>query len=278
MIKKLHYIKEDCSSDIERYCVGKLKELYPDFEFVAWRPGSSPLRILYDNGGLFVGQSLIPLRRIPDPYFEKSFVSFNNTLTTDYPNFNICCYANSEKEPLFLKFMEKGVNTALLEEEGYSGDFKAKTSLDRYELELKDINLVSKARFAGFDRLSNDLFLGDDIYFMDMNLRKVDNVNLHYVVINPDTESNKVHALCDNFFSHKYDKDSKHYMLFVCNDLERDLTTRIGELVNYKNISDNKRGGIIVVGNGLDSDTLSKVLIEYMGRWVNGLKSCERLL
>ena len=277
MIKKLHYIKEDFSGNIEKYCVDKLRELYPDFEFSAWKPGSSPLRILYDHGGLFIGPNIIALKRIPDSYFEKAFISFNNSLNTDYPNINFCCYSNKEKDPLFLRFMENGIGNTLAEE-GYYGSFEAKTNLKGFEVNLKNINLLNRVNFGGFDRLSNDVFIDDDIYLMDMNVTRHDDFNLHYVVINPDTDSNKVHALCENFFNYKYDKDNNHFMLFVCNDFGRDLTTRIGELINYKNIYPNKKAGILVVGNGLDGEKLNMILIEYVGKWFNNLKSCERLL
>ena len=277
MIKKLHYIKEDYSGDIEKYCVGKLRELYPDFEFMAWRPGSSPLRILYDNGGLFIGQNIIALRRIPDSYFEKSFVSFNNSITTDYPNFNFCCYADKEKDPFYLRCMEIGT-TAALAEEGYNGSFNARTNLNGCDIELKDINLVNRVKFGGIDNLSKDVFINDDVYLMSMNFDYINNTILHYVIINPDSESNKVHAICDNYFNFKQEKDSRHYLLFVCNDLTRDLTSRIGELLSYKNVNENKKGGIIVVGNNLDNKALNKLLLEYIGRWTADLKSCERLL
>ena len=130
------------------------------------------------------------------------------------------------------------------------------------------------------DKLSLDVYTDKDIYLMDTNIdffSKPD-WNLHYVIINSNTPSNKVHALCENFFSHEYKDESKHFLLFICNDLERDLSSRIGELINYKSIYENKKANIIVVGNGEDSATVGDILIEYIGRSFERLKSCERLL
>ena len=279
MIKKLHYIKEDYSGSLENYCFNRLRELYPDFEFMAWRPGSSPLRILYDHGGLFIGQNILALNRIPDYYFEKSFLVFNNAITTDFPNFRFCCYSDSEKNPLFLEFMEKGVENTLAER-GYIGSFEVRTDLKGHDIKLPDLNIWNRVQFGGMDKLSLDVYTDKDIYLMDTNINfspKPD-WNVHYVVINKDTSSNKVHALCENFFSHEYKDDSSHYLLFVCNDLERDLTTRIGELINYKSVYEKKKAGIIVVGNGANDKTVGDILTEYIGRSFERLKSCERLL
>ena len=281
MIKKLHYIKEDYSGDIEKHCLETYKRDYPDFEFMAWKPGSSPLRILYDHGGLFIGQNMLSLKRIPDFYFDKSFLVFDNALDSGLPNLNLCCYANAPNEQIFLDFMLKGVEPVLYEY-GFKDYnlFGAKSSLKGYDLFLPDINLFNRINFSGFEKLSHEIYRGDDIYLMDMNIHYstvYDKMHIHYIVVNKDTSSNKVHALCESFYNMKYEDGSRHYLLLVCNDLKRDLCSRLGEFITYKNIDDNKIGNVIVL-DGVDESEVGKILTEYISRKFWRTESCERLL
>ena len=89
MIKRLHYIKEHYSGNAEKACLLSFKTNYPDFELIAWQPGSSPLKILYDDGGLFIGPGILSLERIPDSFLQKPFLVFDNSFETTNINFNI---------------------------------------------------------------------------------------------------------------------------------------------------------------------------------------------
>ena len=278
MVKKLHYIKEDYSGSIEKYCLKTYKNLYPDFEFMAWKPGSSPLRILYDHGGLFIGPNFFALNRIDDFYFDRSFLVFNNSLNTDKVNINNCCYAASPNEEIFMDFMKKGVDTVLAER-GYAGNFRAKMAPNGFTMTLREIDIFDRISFGGFDKLSLEVYT-KGVYLMDTNMRfdPALDYHLHYMIVNKDTESNKVHALCESFYNMKCEDSSRHYLLLVCNDLERNLCSIMGELINYKNVNENKVGNIVVVGNGVEEKEVEKLLVEYVGRKFVNLKSCERLL
>lgn len=276
MIKKLHYIKEDYSGNIEKYCLNSYKALYPDFEFVAWKPNSSPLRILYDHGGLFIGPNFLALNKIPDNFLQKPFLSFDNSFETVIPNLTSVCFSDEPKAPIFLEFMEKGV-LSTLREKGFSGGFKSTLAESDYSLD--EINILNRNQFGGFDKALK-FPPKPDCFVTDMNTGPEikGEWNLHYLIINKDTESNKVFSLCENFSKMKYEDESKHFILLVCNDLERDLCVRMAELLNYHLVTENKKYNMIVVGNGADEKKVSDIITEYVGRKFEKILSCERLL
>ena len=267
MTKILHYIKEDHSGDAERFCLDTYKRDYPDFKFMAWKPGSSPLRILYDNGGLFVGPYVYSRKRIPDSFFEKDFLVFDNSFESQLVNLNLCCYAEAPKSPVFLEFMEKGVMPTL-KEKGFKNDFKV--GLNKEKQSLDEIDILPSPEFSGLERKSYDIY---DSYLFDMNfnLNKADGFNLHYLTIDEDSSPNKVFSTLENYVNLKVEGKTKHFLLLVCKG-NYDLTNRMCVYLQYHCILENKRWDIIF-GDG-DTD---KLITEYVGRRFNNLVSCEKL-
>ena len=76
----------------------------------------------------------------------------------------------------------------------------------------------------------------------------------------------------------KYEDGSNHFILLVCNDLERDLCVRMAELLNYHLVYDNKKYNMIFVGNGIGEKEISGIVAEYIGRRFEKVLSCERLI
>ena len=271
MIKKLHYIKEDYSGNIEKYCLASYKSLYPDFEFLAWKPGSSPLRILYDHGGLFIGPGLYAVNRIPDSYFEKDFLVFDNTFDSRSVNINNCCYSNEINSPLFLQFMQKGVGEVLKEK---IGEVSFKPYLNESDIENEELNIFNKDLFGLIDK-GNKTYKEISPYLVDMNTRKINGEwNLHYLVVDEETEANKVFSLCESFHNMKYEDGSKHFLLLVCNDFKRDLCSRMGEFLTYHIVGDGKGWNTIFV---LKKKEIEGVVAEYISKF-DRILSCEKLI
>lgn len=268
MIKKLHYIKENNSSDIEKITLASLKSHYPDFEYSAWMPGSSPLRILYDNGGLFIGPNILSVSRIPDSFFEKDFFAFSPLFDDKQVNTNIC-YANKEKSPLFLSLMENGLSS--LNEEITSSPFKPFFSEE--DLSLPSLNIYNKNQF-GFINTPDNTYRNISPFLLNINVKShLAPTNLHYLVIDKKSDPTKVFSLCENFA--KLESKEDHFLLLVCNDISSDLTSKMGEFLNYHIVYEGKSWDTLFL-NGLDESSLSKVLVEYISRNFRPL-SCERL-
>lgn len=264
MIKKLHYIKQDYPSNAENFCLKTLKLLYPDFEFMAWRPGSSPIKILYDHGGLFIGPYIYATEALSETYFKKPFLVFNNVFETVQVNPFLLCYSDAPESPIFKEFMEKGMETCL-KEKGFQNDFKV--GLAEKEQDLDGINIYPKSLLS-FDRKSREI---NTSYFMDMNfnLEKVNGIHLHYIVVDEESDSNKIFAILESYTKMEA-KDENHYLLFINKGGNDDLVSRMTTMLIYHCNGWNKRWGII---NTLDED----VIPEYIGKKFDGLLSCEKI-
>lgn len=269
MIKILHYIKEDYSGSAERFCVSTYKEQYPDFEFMAWKPGSSPLRILYDNGGLFIGPHIYSKKRLPGSFFEKSFLVFDNTFETDTVNIDLCCYSDSKENPLFLEFMQNGIMPTL-KKKGFENDFKV--GLNKRKQSFDDIDVLS-SDIIGFEKKSYEIY--QDTYLMDMNfdLSKISDVNLHYLIINENSDPNKIFSVVESYGKIDYKDESKHFMIIVSTG-NLDLTERMCTLLQYHCAYENKKWDAIFG----EKKKINEIITEYIGRKFNNVVSCEKLL
>ena len=275
MIKKIHLIKEDYPGDIEQYCLETFKRDYPDFEFVFWKPGSSPLRILYDNGGLFIGPGLISMSRLPDSFFDKSFLVFDNVFESTLPNINLCCYSDKEQSPIFMEFMEKGIFPALKEKKGLSDKFELEAPRDKL---FSDINIFYWDKIIGFDKLSKEVTFNKPFYLLDTNTQKEEgDWHVHYLVVDENTNPSTVYTLCENYSEMEYDDGTNHFMLIVCNDIKHDLANRLSTFLHYKTtVKANKSYNIIAFDN-LEETKLYKFIVEYISRRFNKVLSCENL-
>lgn len=269
MIKKLHYIKEDNPSDIEKITLSSFKSHYPDFEYSAWKPGSSPLRILYDEGGLFIGPNLLSLSRIPDQFFEKDFFAFSPVFDSKEVNQNIC-YANQVNSPLFFSLMENGFST--LDEEINSAPFKP--FFPEENLSLPSLNIYNKNQF-GFINTPDNTYRSISPFILNMNVKEhLAPTNLHYLVVDKNTSPTSLFSVCESFA--KMETQEDHFLLLVCNDISSDLASRMGEFLNYHIVYEGKSWDTLFLSE-LDETQLSKVLVEYISRYFRPL-SCERLL
>ena len=271
MVKILHYIKEDYSGNIEKICLGACKSIYPDFEIMAWKPGSSPLRILYDHGGLFIGPHILPVNRIPDELLNRSFLVYDNSFDSKLPNLDICCCADKPENPIFLSFMEEGV-LPVLNQKIPPQPFKPYQN--EYDIFTEEISILNKNQFGFIDKSNRMYPEFKDVYLVDMNTRKHPGEwNMHYLIINKNTNPNKVFSICENFAKMEYKDGSRHFLLLVCNDWERDLTSRMGEFLTYHIVGNDKNWDTIMVRNNIE-----EVLTEYIGRNFDKILSCERLI
>lgn len=133
MIKKIHIIMlggKPTFSNMEEECLRSMQRVYPDFEMKIWREkdcmdwiressfasynydhGSFPYvsdylrcKILYEEGGLYVDIDVFAINRIPDSYFEKSFLAWDVYNVTT--NNGTCMYAAEPKLQVFKEFCD----------------------------------------------------------------------------------------------------------------------------------------------------------------------------
>lgn len=269
MINKIHYIKEDYSGNSEKFCLSSLKRDYPDFEFFAWKPGSSPLRILYDHGGIFFGPNIISLKKLPD--FNKPFFVFDNSFESTVPNYNLISGSPEKESPILLEFMENGTLNTLLKK-GF--DNTNKVGLNEKNYYLPEIDILNFKEYLGFDKKIFEYYPGSFALDTNFNLNKFSDIHLHYLVIDEDTTSNKVFSVSESFGKMKYEDGSQHFLLLVVTAPRHDLVSRIGTLLQYHCTSGRKFFDIILP---IGIDNPEGIVAEYMARKFNNVLSCEKL-
>lgn len=268
MDKLLHYIKEDYTGAIEKLCFESFKKTYPDYKIMAWKPGSSPIRILYDKGGLFIGPNILVKKALPEKYFEKPFLMFDNRFETTSINLSLCY---SEKgNPLFLRFMEDKFIDVLYEQ-GF--DNRNKLGLADKEMDLKNIRVLDRFTL-GFDKAYYELY---DSCFLDtnVNFEEISDVYLHYLIADKKTSSKELFFSVDGFLKSKYPSEEKHFILLINNGADSDLISKIGTLLVYSKGNENRQSEIINLGG---CSNISEMVFEYIGRKFNRLKCCERVM
>ena len=273
MIKKLHYIKEDHSGSVEQTCLTICKEIYPDYEFMAWKPGSSPWRILYDNGGLFVGQGMIPVKALPEEYLQKPFFVFDNVFDSTNISRRVC-FSNEPKNPIFLEIMNNGL-------EYISGKVsnEPKIKLNEKDFQFDEFNIFNRNQFGYVDSLSKTLPENESPYFIDIYPQRKTGLSdyiIHYKLIDKNTNVNKLYSICENFSNLKCENGTKHFLLLVYNlkNLNIKLANVISELLTYNCHSENKMWDMIISPNGSASADMAT---EYIARNFNNTVSCEKV-
>ena len=194
MIRKIHIIMlgdKPTFSNMEEECLRSMQRVYSDFEFKIWRDDdcmewiressfasynydckSYPYvsdylrcRILYEEGGLYVDIDVFAINRIPDSYFEKSFLAWDVYDVTT--NNGTCFYASEPKLQIFKEFCDcmgnlpvpvklrngSGAANDLLNEvlEKYGLDMSEKGYCDR-DQDLGDIVVLNRRQFGARGR------------------------------------------------------------------------------------------------------------------------------
>ena len=210
MIKKIHLIvlgTRPTFSNLEKSCIDSWKKFYPDFEIKIWRDKdcidwineskfasyhyhvtqilafvSDYLRckILYEEGGLYMDIDVFCTNRLPDSYFEKSFIPWDVWGFTT--NNGTCFYASEEKLPIFKEFADamsesdldvkmqfgsqaaNGRVNSVLAKRGLT-DFSG--ALCEEDIDLGDIVVYNRSQFGGRHG-DNDGYLtnGKTVYFV----------------------------------------------------------------------------------------------------------------
>lgn len=271
MTKIIHYIYNRNAGPLEEVCIESWKRIYPDFEFQLWEPGSSIVRILYDNGGLFLGSDVMAIKRIPDEYFAKSFVPWDDAFETTVVNPGICFYAAEPKEELFLQMFD-GFGDALARA-GINN--RTKLGVSERDQELKDITIVNRLLFGANDKISFQLPL-ETPYLLHVNPefnQKWEGFHVHTLVVDENSKHNNVYIACKRFCEMKPADGESHVLILVNNSPDTDFVNRMCTLLNYhinNRCNYNRRWLYLPIGC---CDSVGDIITEYVGRKFNDVKS-----
>ena len=249
MIKTIHCIMlgRKFFSNLEEVCINSWKRIYPDFEIKIWTDENTiqwikessfashhnfntkcmafvsdylRCKILYEEGGLYMDCDVYAVERIPDRYFNKSFIPWDSYGVTT--NNGTCFYAPIPKLPIFKEFCDcMKDNTALevknslatntlinlvLAKRGFDFDPRKCES----DIDLGDIMILNRAQFGARHTDSNGyVTYGKNIYLIHCCFGSwtkhlfSGRVNLMYAIINEYTDINELKRRLNKLIKNK---------------------------------------------------------------------------
>ena len=305
MTKIIHCIKVGPNSelgDFELSCVESWKRTYPDWEIKYWtdkeilpllsdckfavsayNKGAFAyagdyvrLKILYEEGGLYMDTDVFCVNRIPDECFEKSFTAWDAGFDTYWTQNGTCVYACKPKQKIFRamadyyrKFDEypkfSADNTVVeFVIRGFGLNFDNRMTCQLTNQELEDFNVYNCAQFGAFDYTQNLIWsLPEDIPVYLVHARAKswagysdENIYLYYAFVNEDTDMMRLYEI-----------------VLGLNTLNTNVNW-LSKWLNYRRLN----YMVVPLGVGLEEDELNAAFLDFVTKRFNKIKFCRDIM
>lgn len=331
MYKVIHLLKAGPGvqlSDHELACINSWKAVYPDFKIKVWTDSEIKelaqdclyardnyekgrfayvidyvrLKILYEHGGIYMDTDVYCANRVPDSYFEKSFLSWDDKLEAAWSNNGCVTYA-IKGDPIFKEFYEKcqtlkydpenpwhnnwPIDSVLTEKYGFKTDDKIYCSLE--DQDLGPIKIVNRIQFGVNDYLLNKTNFeeGKQPYFIHCHALAwmgpfVSNTGIYYGLLDDTTDINKFSKKVDEWIaSEPFSSNNYSTLVIFVNS-----TKGIDEEFCYRLLSeapkDWKNGKkfwlIMPLGGGLSSQEFRSAAFDFLVRRFNNITFCRNIM
>lgn len=290
MDKYIHLLKVGMSqlSNHEVQCIESWKRIYPDFEIKIWTDeiikeyaqdceyardnyekgrfayviDYTRLKFLYEYGGIYMDTDVFCINRIPDEYFDRTFISWDDKFCSHWSN-NGCFTYVVKGDPTVKQWIERYQNLEydpehpwhnnwpidlVLREKGfnYEEDIVFGSLRDK---DIDNVRLVNRIQFGVNDYMLNRVLMdGRTPYCQHCHALSwmgpyTSRTKLYYAVLNDDTDIRKLSDAVDWWI-----------------DLKEN-TGYLNTLVIYVNSL-----------NGFDTELSKRLMIEAPRRWSGGRK------
>lgn len=327
MIKTIHCIKVGPNSelgDFELSCIESWKRTYPDFKIKYWTDKEilplisdckyavscynnrkfafvadyARLKILYQEGGLYMDTDVFCVNRIPDSIFEKSFTAWDAGFDTYWSQDGTCIYASEPGLELFKRFIDfyktfkefpefAADNTVIeyvIRQLGINwGD---RTTCQLTNQELKDLCVYNCVQFGAFDYTQN-LMWGvskeTPIYLVHARIKSWSeysdqNIYLYYAFIDEDTDIMKLYDVVHKFADMKLNNLSCKAVLVLGMNTVSTKANWISKWLNLRLKDPKKEFLMAPLGNGMDEDELNAAFLDFITKRFNKIKFCRDIM
>ena len=326
MTKVIHCIKVGPNSelgDFELTCIESWKKVYPDFEIKYWTDKEvipflgdckyavscynakayvyaldyARLKILYEEGGMYLSTDTFCVNRVPDACFEKAFTGWDPGYDTYWSQNKICMYCEKgdkiveEMIDLYKKFGEfpdfKVDNTVVenvLRKHGidFSDRFRC-----RYTNQTVDdcYNVFNCIQFGAWDYNQKCYNYTSEfpVFFvtcdMEVLQKKEYPVQLFYAFLNEDTDLAELSSKINAFIDMKVPQGVYPDLLIAVNCMNGNEVFFSKRLwMKLGNNTGQKRWDIFPLGNGLNEDELNAAFLDYVSKKYNRVKFCRNIM
>lgn len=317
MIKTIHCIKVGPLGlgEHDRACIRSWMKVYPDFQIRVWntqkcwdkiqdcsfavdafRDGKYNfsidylrLKILYEEGGLYLDTDVFALQRIPDIYFEKAWLSWDDRFESQWTNNGTGCYSDPGN-PIFLEFLDLYRSLTYQKDHVISNDI-IDLVLKKHGLDVSDrlycslsdqsldfINILNRVQFGVNDYLMYQ-FLDDGRpkYLMHGQVGSwtsslVPRAGIYYTIIDDETTEQELLSQVDDFINLKTCEDPvcvQVFVGFINGTKNLKLATDIGMKLHWfcpKDARNTKIWAFYPIGSGLSRQEALKIIPDYISK------------
>ena len=291
MDKIIHLMKVGMSqlSNHEVQCIESWKRVYPDFEIKVWTDETikeyaqdceyardnyerkryayvidyTRLKFLYEYGGIYMDTDVFCINRIPDSYFETTFISWDDKFCSHWSN-NGCFTYVKKGDPIVYEWIEKYRNLKydpespwhnnwpidlVLKEKGFNFE-KDKVYGSLKDIDIAGIKLVNRIQFGVNDYMLNRVMQDErtpycqHCHALSWMGPYASQTKLYYGIINDDTDIKKFSDAVDEWIKTEVNEAGV-----------------LSTLVIYVNTL-----------NGFDKQLSKRLLAECPRRWKGGNK------
>lgn len=327
MTKIIHCIKVGPNSelgDFELSCVGSWIKAFPDWEIKYWTDAEIlpmlsdcryavscynnrayafamdyvKLKILYENGGLYMDTDVFCVNRIPDSCFETAFTSWDPGFGTYWSQNGTCLYCEPGNEIVkeiidlyktFDEFPKYSVDNTVAEMvlRAHGINFTDRTTCQLTNQDLGGFKVYNCVQFGAFDYIQNQMWSVPKelpIYLVHARTKswvkqKDENTYLYYAFIDDNTDVIKLYWAVDAFI--KMDMGN----LGATSVLVLGLNTTDGRNANWMSrrlameLQGQKKGFLVApLGTGLDDDELNSAFLDFVTKRFNKIKFCRDVM
>ena len=325
MIKVIHCIKVGPNpelGDFELSCVESWRKVYPDFEIKYWTDNEVlpliqdcryavscynnkryafvtdylRLKILFQEGGLYMDTDVFCVNRVPDSCFDKAFSCWDPGFDT-YWNLNgVCLYSDpgnatiGEMAAYYRTFdeypkcnMDNTVVEFILRAKGidYSNRLTCRFTNQEIGDDYRTYNCI---QFGAWDHVLRQYNYVPDVpvYFVHCGTKswasKNDNTYLFYAFLNEDTDLMKLSNAVNAYIDMEVPEGVRPVLVIAVNCMngnESNFSKRL-----WIRLGNNERKGwdIFPIGNGLDDDELNEAFLDFISKKFTKIKFCRNIM
>lgn len=325
MYKIIHLLKVGMSqlSNHEVECIESWKRVYPDFEIKVWTDKEikeyaqdceyardnyekgrfayvidyTRLKFLYEYGGIYMDTDVFCVNRIPDSYFDKTFISWDDKFCSHWSNNGCFTYVVKEDPvvgewikryqdleydpknpwhnnwPIDLVLREKGMN---YEEDVVYGSL--------HDKEVAGVKLVNRVQFGANDYMLNRVVQdGRDIYCQHCHALSwmgpyVSETRIYYCILDDNTDLEKLDERIDDWILMKEDGMLNTLIIYVdgLGGFDEYLSKKLNALCPRKWSGGSKFWFIQPLGVGVKD--MRRCINDFLLRRYNNVKMCKDIM
>lgn len=321
MDKIIHLLKVGMSqlSNHEVQCIESWKRIYPDFEIKVWTDeiikeyaqdceyardnyekkrfayviDYTRLKFLYEYGGIYMDTDVFCLNRIPDSYFETTFISWDDKYCSHWSNNGCITYVN-KGDPIVKEWVQKYQSLEYNPERPWHNNWPIDLILEEHGVDLNEdliygslsdkktscgVRLVNRVQFGVNDYMLNRVEQdGRTPYCQHCHALSwmgpyVSETKVYYMTINAVCDKQKISEKIDWWISLPEENYINTLIIYIntLNGFDAELSKRLALKSPRDWVNGKKFWFIQPLGVGIDDGKLKGCITDFLLRRYNNI-------